>query len=410
MPENTEFQSTPSANRIHIGFFGRRNSGKSSLINAFTGQQTAIVSDVAGTTTDPVSKPMEIKGIGPCVLIDTAGFDDEGELGLQRVEKTKAASAKTELAVILIAADREKQSGAFDLSLEKEWADYLSAHRTKVITVISKCDTADASRLQELHNAVSSVFGNDVLHLSTADAQSIKALKEAAVRMCEPDSGRTILGNLVKAGDLVVLVMPQDIQAPQGRLILPQVQTLRELLDRSCKTLAVTADGFAASLAELRRAPDLIITDSQVFDKIYREKPENTPLTSFSVLFSNYKGDLPVFIKGAARLDELDESSRILIAECCSHAPLQEDIGRVKLPRLLRRRFGSDMKIDIVSGSDYPEDLTQYSLIIHCGGCMFNRKHVMSRVERAIQQNVPISNYGIVIAKLAGILNKISLP
>lgn len=407
---NADLNATPSANRIHIGFFGRRNSGKSSLINAFTGQEVSIVSAQAGTTTDPVTKPMEIKGLGPCVLIDTAGFDDVGVLGGQRIAKSRLTAQKADIAVILISvAYIARSSQPPDLSLEKEWADYLESQNCRVLWVLSQSDVVAPEVLPRLREVAASLLQASPLCVSVKEKESLEAFKAALKASLAPTERRHILGNLVKPRDLVVLVMPQDIQAPQGRLILPQVQTIRELLDRRCVAVATTADDFSDTLKALGRNPDLIVTDSQVFGKVYAAKPAEVPLTSFSVLFANYKGDLPYYLQGADKLDELTEKDRILIAECCSHAPLKEDIGREKLPRLLRKRLGEGIAIDIVSGQDFPEDLTPYSLIIQCGACMFNRNYVINRIKRAKDQGVPMSNYGVILAKLNGILDQIAL-
>ncbi|MGN1467482.1 MAG: [FeFe] hydrogenase H-cluster maturation GTPase HydF [Ruminococcus sp.] len=392
---------TPNANRLHIGFFGKRNSGKSSLINAFTGQGVSIVSDVAGTTTDPVYKAMEINGIGACVLIDTAGFDDIGPLGEIRVEKTKLAAEKTDLAVIVFT----------DENMEKEllWFKRFKKNNTPVIAVVNKSDIL--KNQQNISRLVYEKTEQKPVVVSAKTGDGIDKLKETAVRLMPSDFGAvSITGDLCKEGDSVMLVMPQDIQAPMGRLILPQVQTIRELLDKKCIVTSVTTDKLEQGLACLKNPPKLIITDSQVFKTVYEKKPKESMLTSFSVLFAAYKGDLPYYIEGARAVDSLTQDSRVLIAECCTHAPLKEDIGREKIPRMLRQRFGEKLKIDNVSGTDYPEDLSDYDLIIQCGACMFNRKYVLSRIDRAKKQNVPMTNYGVVIAHLTGILDKINTP
>ncbi len=305
---------TPYANRLHIALFGRRNSGKSSLVNALTGQDTVIVSPTPGTTTDPVTKAMEIHPLGPCLLIDTPGFDDEGELGEMRVERTLKIIGKTDIALLL-------------------------------------CETGDAQEQEWLQRL--------------------------------------------------------NLQAPKGRLILPQVQTIRELLDKKCLIMSCTTDKLKDTLCALANPPQLIITDSQVFHTVYEQKPAESRLTSFSVLFAGYKGDIHYYVESTFAIDRLTEQSRVLIAEACTHAPLTEDIGRVKIPHLLRKRTGEGLQIDIVSGNDFPEDLSPYNLIIHCGACMFNRKYVLSRIEQARAQQVPMTNYGVAIAHLNGILNKI---
>lgn len=390
---------TPKANRLHIGFFGKRNSGKSSLINAFTGQNVSIVSDVAGTTTDPVYKAMEIHGIGACVLVDTAGFDDIGELGRIRVEKTALAAEKTDLAVILITDT--------DISQELLWYRHFKQKKTPVIVVISKADVID--NIDEIKALAAEEGLPEPLVVSSADNKGIVDFKEALIRLVPDDFEiQSITGLLVNEGDTVLLVMPQDIQAPKGRLILPQVQTTRDLLDKKCIVISATTDKLDEALAALKAPPKLIITDSQVFKAVYEKKPAESLLTSFSVLFAAYKGDLQYYVEGTKVIDSLTEQSKVLIAECCTHAPLTEDIGREKLPGMLKKRIGEGLTVDIVSGMDFPEDLTGYDLIIQCGACMFNRKYVLSRIERARKQNVPMSNYGVVLAYLSGILDKIS--
>lgn len=392
---------TPSANRIHIGFYGKRNSGKSSLINAVTGQQVAIVSDVAGTTTDPVYKAMEVHGIGACIFIDTAGVDDVGELGAMRVDKTRKAAEKTDIAVILFSGE--------NYDAELEWLHYFQERKTPALCVLSKADMRSDEDISRQSRRLQEATGAEPLVVSTAARQSVEAFREALVRLVPEDYGAdSITGHLVEEGDLVLLVMPQDIQAPKGRLILPQVQTIRDLLDHKCLVMSCTTDKLEETLAALARAPKLMITDSQVFPIVYEKKPEESMLTSFSVLFAEYKGDLTFYKESVKTIASLTEHSRVLIAECCTHAPLTEDIGREKLPRMLRKRIGEGLTVDIVSGTDFPQDLTGYDLIIQCGACMFNKKYVMTRIDRAKAQGVPMSNYGVVIAYLSGILDKIS--
>ena len=388
---------TPSANRLHIGIYGKTNSGKSSLINALTNQEVSIVADVAGTTTDPVYKPMEIHPLGACVLIDTAGFDDTSELGTRRVEKTKLAAEKTDIAVIVLSAEEavtcaDEQGQIQD---ELKWYRFFREKHTPVLFVINKADQDEenAARLAAM-----------IYEETKEDAVIISAKKHTGI-----EEFKTCLLYTSDA-DLVLLVMPQDIQAPKGRLILPQVQTIRELLDKKCLVMSVTTDKFLTVLPLLARAPQLIITDSQVFGYVYENKPKESMLTSFSVLFAAYKGDLPYYVQGAKAIDSLTPDSKVLIAECCTHAPLKEDIGRVKIPRMLKKRAGETLTVDIVSGTDFPQDLSGYDLIIQCGACMFNRKYVLSRIERAKKQQVPMTNYGVTIAHLTGILDNISMP
>lgn len=390
-------ESSPRSERLHIVLYGRRNSGKSSLINALTGQQNAIVSATPGTTTDPVLKSMEIPGLGPCVLIDTPGFDDEGALGTLRVEQSRKMLEKTDLAILLLAGEEPLED-------EIEWLRTLDGRRIPTVVVRSKADLGHAGESAP----DTEILGRRPLRLSAASGEGIDTLREALIRNLPEDYNRAeITAGLAAAGDLVLLLMPQDAQAPKGRLILPQVQTIRELLDKQCRVVCCTPEQLEGTLASLVAPPKLIITDSQVFAKAWALKPEASLLTSFSVLFARYKGDIEYFVAGAGAIARLREDSRVLIAEACTHAPLSEDIGRVKLPALLRKRVGPGLRIDIVAGTDFPEDLSPYDLIIHCGACMFNRRHVLSRVERARSQGVAMTNYGVAIAALQGILDKI---
>lgn len=395
---------TPGSNRLHIGVFGKTNSGKSSFINAFTHQEVSIVADIAGTTTDPVYKPMEISPLGPCVIIDTAGFDDTSELGERRVEKTKLAAEKADIAVIVVS----QPDNEWDITEELKWYQFLKEKNTPVLFLVGKSDIDPHT--EELISYIKEKTGKKALAISAETEAGIDAVREELARLVPENFGeRKITGELVTEEDLVLLVMPQDIQAPKGRLILPQVQTLRELLDKKCLVMSVTTDKLVPALAALKEPPKLIITDSQVFGYVYEHKPKESMLTSFSVLFAAYKGDLPYYVEGAKMLDSLTNESHVLIAECCSHAPLQEDIGRVKIPRMLKKRAGEGLTVDIVSGTDFPEDLSDYDLVIQCGACMFNRKYVLSRIDRAKKQQVPMTNYGVTIAHLTGILDKISM-
>ena len=398
---------TPNANRLHIALFGKRNSGKSSLINALTGQDTALVSDTPGTTTDPVQKAMEIHGIGPCLFIDTPGFDDEGELGNRRIERTWKAVEKTDIALLLCAGGGSaEETGEPDFTEELHWLEQLKAKNIPTILLINKADIR--KNTASLAIRIKETFGSQPIPVSAKEKTGVELIRQAILEKLPEDfDHQSITGSLVTEGDLVLLVMPQDIQAPKGRLILPQVQTMRELLDKKCLIMSCTTDKLQETLQALSRPPKLIITDSQVFKTVYEQKPEESRLTSFSVLFAGYKGDIRYYVKSASAIGSLTESSRVLIAEACTHAPLSEDIGRVKLPHLLRKRIGEKLSIDIVAGTDFPQDLTPYSLVIHCGACMFNRKYVLSRIERARLQNVPMTNYGVAIAFLNGILSQI---
>ena len=390
--------NTPSANRLHIALFGRRNSGKSSLINALTGQDTALVSDIPGTTTDPVSKAMELHGIGPCVIIDTPGFDDEGTLGEMRIERTLKAIERTDIALLLCEEN--------DWIEESSWLEQLKAKNIPVILILNKADIR--KDVSNIATHIEQALRQKPIIVSAKEKQGMEEIRLAILEKLPQDFEQpSITGDLVSENDLVLLVMPQDIQAPKGRLILPQVQTMRELLDKKCIIMSCTTDKLPHTLKALAYPPKLIITDSQVFKTVYEQKPLESQLTSFSVLMAGYKGDIRQFIEGASAIDRLTENSHVLIAEACAHAPQTEDIGRVKIPRLLRKKIGEGLQIDMVSGSDFPKDLSKYDLIIHCGACMFNRKHVMNRLENASNKKVPMTNYGITLAHLMGILDKI---
>ena len=417
--------NTPSANRLHIGIFGKVNSGKSTFLNTFTGQDISIVSNVAGTTTDVVTKAMEIVPLGPCVFMYTAGFDDVTELGEARTERTRKAVEKCDMAILVISMKEYetqyrsmKKSGReaiFEALPEKEWYLYFKEKKIPVVIVINTFDEPEDEDSVQLFSEASYHLTEQIrkfakelpIFVDAKTGDEMEVVKDALVRnIPEGFELPFITGDLVGEDDTVMLVMPQDVQAPKGRLILPQVQTIRELLDKKCIVISVTPEKMKKALIQEMKPPKLIITDSQVFQEVYENKPEESMLTSFSVLFAAYKGDLPYYVEGAKAIDSLNNDSRVLIAECCTHAPLSEDIGRVKIPNMLRKRFGTEMKIDIVSGTDFPRDLRDYDLIIQCGGCMFNRRYVMSRIERAKEQHVPMTNYGVTIAHLTGILDK----
>lgn len=392
-------QDTPNAVRLHIGIFGKRNSGKSTLLNAITNQNVSTVSPVAGTTTDPVIKAMELNGLGPVVFYDTAGFDDEGELGSLRVEKTQEVTRKTDMAILVF---RDT-----DISWEMKWYEALKEKQIPILCVWNDdaSDNADHTKvIQQLERRT----GSEVLLLNALRDKVADAVRQALIRLLPSDfTEETITGHLVEEHDLVLLVMPQDIQAPKGRLILPQVQTIRDLLDHKCIVQSCTVDTMDSAFAALAKPPKLIITDSQVFPMVYEKKPEESLLTSFSVLFAKYKGDIRYFIESAKAIDALKADSRVLITEACTHAPLAEDIGRVKIPAMLKKKYGNSLQVDIVSGTDFPKDLQEYDLIIHCGACMFNKKYVLSRVEQAKAAGIPMTNYGIAIAYIKKILDHI---
>ncbi|MFQ7026601.1 MAG: [FeFe] hydrogenase H-cluster maturation GTPase HydF [Acutalibacteraceae bacterium] len=372
--------NTPSGNRLHIGIFGKRNSGKSSLLNAITGQEIALVSEVKGTTTDPVSKAMEIHPIGPCLLIDTAGFDDTGDLGNMRIEKTKAVLDKTDVAVVVFSD--------MQMELETQWIAMLRQRKIPILAVVNQVDRIE--QVQEIKRQIEQRFSLTPLLVSAKEKTGISQMKHEILRLMPPDfEAQSLTGSLVQPEDVVLLVMPQDKQAPKGRLILPQVQTIRDLLDNHCVVMCVTTEQLSTALQALAKPPKLIITDSQAFAQVYPLKPAETLLTSFSILLAAYKGDLSAFVKGANALDSLTDDSHVLIAEACTHAPLQEDIGRVKIPNMLRKKYGEHLQVTVVSGSQFPKDLSEYQLIIHCGACMFNRKHVLTRVNKPSNKAFP---------------------
>lgn len=430
--------NTPKGNRLHIGIFGRRNAGKSSLINALAGQARAIVSDTPGTTADPVFKSMELHPIGPVVLMDTAGFDDDGELGKLRVDRTTAMIDRTDLAILLLDGT-EDPVRVFSQS-DVQWLQKLQAADIPTIVAVNKCDVRKAEECAAVERAIHDTartclgdFLDPIFWISAKTGSGIDRLRQAIIHAVPEDFlEEELLKGLVTDDSLVLLVMPQDIQAPKGRLILPQVQTIRELLDRKCTVLSTTADRFTQALSVLNRAPDLIITDSQCFNLVSQQKPQTSRLTSFSILMAAAKGDIRVFVEGVSAMDQftarIDEAMartddaavrrdeaprfRVLIAEACAHVPLKEDIGTVKIPMLLHKQYGDQVEITSVRGDDFPQgdELKQYDLIIHCGACMFNRKHVLSRIDAAEAAGVPITNYGIFLAKMAGILDKVCLP
>ena len=392
------FNDTPKSRRLHIGFFGSRNVGKSTLVNAICGQSISIVSDMPGTTTDPVEKAMEIHGIGPCLLIDTAGFDDTGNIGALRVNATLQILDKTDVAIIAL-QDIDEDA--------KKWIGFFKEKKIPFLSVLTKTDLMTHEEITYTTKRIANFAGSFPFESSLNNFDR-EAFIEALIRIVpEAFDQATLLKGLVNKGDRILLVMPQDIQAPKGRLILPQVQTLRELLDRKCISCCCSADNFKDALRTF--SPSLIITDSQVFPLIFKDKPNDARITSFSILQAGLKGDIDVFVEGAKAISNLSPNSKVLIAEACTHAPLAEDIGRVKIPRMLEKKFGVK-KFSFVSGKDFPLDLTPWEIVIHCGGCMFNSRLMQSRIDRAKSQKVPITNYGIAIATLTGILDKVTLP
>ena len=389
--------ATPRANRLHIALMGRTNSGKSSLVNALTGQDTALVSALPGTTTDPVMKSMEIHGIGACTFIDTPGFDDITELGEKRIELTRKAMEKADIALMLCQPDMKE---------ELIWLEQLRKMKIPVVLILNKIDIRSNAEAEAA--IIKKQCGEQPILVSATQGEGMEEIRHAITASLPEDyDAQSITGNLVAEGDLVLLVMPQDLQAPKGRLILPQVQTMRELLDKRCLVMSCTTDKLSLTLQAMAYPPKLIITDSQVFNTVYELKPAESMLTSFSVLFAAYKGDIDYYVESAPMIGQLTENSKVLIAEACTHVPLNEDIGRVKLPRLLRQKIGEKLHVDITAGNDFPKYLSGYDLVIQCGACMFNRKHVLTRIEQAKAQQIPMTNYGIALAYLGGILDKI---
>jgi [FeFe] hydrogenase H-cluster maturation GTPase HydF len=393
-------QSTPRGNRLHIAVFGRRNAGKSSLINALAGQAVALVSDVPGTTTDPVYKGIEWSGLGPVCLIDTAGIDDEGELGDMRVRKTKEVVERTDLALLLI------PGGAGDCELELQWAEMLRSKRVPIIGVVSRADEGVgdvAGRLREFS-------GTPVIEVSAKKMLNIGKLKEE-IRSRAPKEFEqpTLLGDLVQPGELVVLVAPQDPQAPKGRLILPQVQAIRDILDHHACALTVTENELELALSALHRKPDLVVTDSQVFRQVNAVVPPDVPLTSFSILMARFKGDYATLLSGAKAIDGLCPGDSVLIAEACSHHAQHGDISREKLPAWLETFVGGKLDIAVYAGNDYPGDLSRFKLVVHCGACMFNRKQMLSRIAQCKDAGVPITNFGMAIAHMNGMLERVAI-
>ena len=398
-----DLQDTPRGSRLHIGFYGRRNAGKSSLINLVTGQQTALVSSHAGTTTDPVIKSMELLPLGPVAVIDTAGLDDVGELGELRISRSMEMMDRTDLALLVISAEESE-----DVSLEKKWLEELRQRKIPVVGVLNQIDKIEADMAENIRSNLASELGIPFIAVSANERAYRAELLSAIVRNAPMDfESPTLVGDIFEEGAAVVLVAPQDIQAPKGRLILPQVQVIRDILDNGGLALTVTLDNLQRLLDSLKNLPDLVITDSQIFPQVNALLPASVPLTSFSIVMARNKGDLATFLRGARAIRNLKEGDKILVAEACTHAPLEEDIGREKIPKWLRQRVGEGLEIDISTGLDFPENIRAYSLILHCGGCMFTRKQLMSRLIKADAEDVPITNYGVAIAEMNGILERV---
>ena len=377
---------TVSAERIHIGFFGRRNAGKSSLVNAVTGQALSVVSDVKGTTTDPVKKAMELLPLGPVLIIDTPGFDDEGALGEKRVQKAKEILGKTDIAILAVDAT---------LGVSAEDEALLSLFRERNLPYLLVCTKADLARPDV----------PDALFVSSVTGEGIEALKNRLGDFAKTVSkDKKILADLVSPGDVVVLVIPIDESAPKGRLILPQQQVLRELLDVGCIPVCCQPETLSNTLSALQSPPRLVVTDSQAFKAVAAMVPESVALTSFSILFARYKGELAQLMAGAERLSRLRDGDRVLISEGCTHHRQCNDIGTVKLPNMIRRLSGAAPEFSFTSGGEFPEDLTEYALVVHCGGCMLTETEMRRRLAVLRQANVPVVNYGVAIAAMTGIL------
>jgi len=403
-------ESTPRSNRLHIAILGRRNAGKSSLINALAGQDVAIVSDVPGTTTDPVYKAMEILPIGPVVLIDTAGIDDVGPLGGMRVQRTRQVLAKSDVAIVVV--DATRGVGEYERSAAAE----VRERGIPLVAVASKMDiaaaqSAGAPEWKETLDRWGAGLGASLVPVSAKTGQGINVLKERIIEAAPKDwEGPPIVGDLVSPGDTVVLVVPVDIEAPKGRLILPQVQTIRDLLDHGVRTVVVKEDAVRSAIENLKHGPSLVVTDSQVFGTVSRQVPDGVPLTSFSILFARHKGDLCTLVEGARHVADLHPGARILVAEACTHHPIGDDIGRVKIPAWLERRVGGKLDFVWAAGAGFPEDLGKFDLVVHCGGCMINRKEMLHRLAKVRSAGVPVVNYGVLIAYLHGILERTLEP
>ncbi|WP_294786417.1 [FeFe] hydrogenase H-cluster maturation GTPase HydF [uncultured Eubacterium sp.] len=390
--------STPSANRVHIGFFGRRNAGKSSVVNAVTGQELAVVSDTKGTTTDPVYKSMELLPIGPVMIIDTPGFDDEGALGELRVRKTKQVLNKTDIAVLVVDATEGKKQCDEDL---------IRIFKEKEIPYIVVNNKADLLREDFVKKAEVCPKNVKEQYVSALTGDGIYELKECIGKLTpNEDMTLKIVGDLLTPGDFVILVVPIDSAAPKGRLILPQQQTIRDVLEANAAAIVVKETELHDTLAELGKRPAMVITDSQAFEQVSAEVPADIPLTSFSILMARYKGYLDTAVKGVQAIENLKDGDKILISEGCTHHRQCDDIGTVKIPRWLKQHTGKELIIETSSGTEFPEDLTPYALVIHCGGCMLNEREVKYRMKCAVDQNVPFTNYGIAIAQMKGILKR----
>lgn len=414
-------QKTPRSNRLQIAILGRRNAGKSSLINALTNQDIALVSDVPGTTADPVYKAMEIPPVGPVTLIDTAGIDDIGELGLLRAEKTWSVLEKVDLAVLVIDAVSgigEPERSIMERLCEMDTRSNRVVRDTRnagdcgksgqtggvpVVVVANKIDLAPLASVREWEDAL----GREITKASSATGEGIEAVKERIIACAPTDwEGTSLTGELVSPGDIVILVTPLDIEAPKGRLILPQVQTIRDLLDNNARVMVVKEDAVGKSIEELKALPSLVITDSQVFGAVSKQVPSDVRLTSFSIIFARHKGDLATLAEGARHVSNLKPGAKVLIAEACTHHPVGDDIGRVKIPGWLEKHVGGHLNFSWTSGTGFPSDLEDFDLVVHCGGCMVTRREMLRRIARVRQAGVSIVNYGVLIAYLHGIMER----
>jgi len=395
----------PRGVRVHLALFGKRNAGKSSVINAITGQETAIVSGVKGTTTDPVFKSMEILPIGPCVIIDTAGIDDIGELGELRIKKTLEVLDITDVALLIV----DIQAG---ISVDDQLIlDKFKEKKKPIIVVLNKRDTLENNDHEKIATSLQEALGTPVVAVSALMKKGIKELKNAIISVIpEEDDKFKIVGDLINPGDFVVLVTPIDKAAPKGRLILPQQQTIRDILESDAIAIVTKEFELRETLNNLAKKPKLVITDSQVFLKVAADTPKDILMTSFSILFARQKGDLPEFIKGAKAIEKLKDGDKVLIAEGCTHHRQSDDIGSVKIPRWIRQRTGKQIEFEFSAGATFTDDIKKYALIVHCGACMMNRTGMLNRVENAKYHSVPIVNYGILIAYVQGLLPRALEP
>lgn len=396
---------TPRGNRVHIAIYGRTNAGKSSLINKITNQSISLVSETRGTTTDPVYKAMELLPIGPVVFIDTAGIDDITELGELRVKKTKEILNKMDIALLLISTEVVLENQ--ELNYEKEWIREIKKREKPFIVILNKVDLVSVEKLQEIEEKVKRELGCEISKVTTSREESIQTIKNKIIEYAPKIVvEEKLIGDKIKIGDKILLVAPQDIQAPKGRLILPQVQVIRDILDNGGIPTVVTLDNLKEGLAIFQGKPDLVITDSQVFKTVDEILDREVPLTSFSIIMARAKGDLETLYRGAKRINSLKEGDKVLIAEACTHHQLKGDIAREKLPMLLQKKAGR-LEIDNCSGKDFPEDISKYSLVIHCGSCMLNRAETISRLGECSNKEIPITNFGMAIAEINGILDRV---